>query len=403
MSTDPYPANPRLMCRACNTRGMANYEHHVKSTAHQQKVARFVTRLADEEQLLVGLNEQATNAIATPVTPLMEPDLDPEPDPPDIIRPPSPLSYLRSLDAADILGPSFGNHLNPSDDLDGQIRYERLRQALETLDRLDFDEDDNHDLTEEESDSQDPNLARARAQEAIEWHPFKNKEDLLFKNGLASNGCTINPLGPVKTNVVLPEILQDLGTDTPLRCIDSVTLPSGQSVRALDFVLLHTNSTPAQVQSIWIPDGKAAIKTVLVMKQCTKGRLVPFYGMREILKGEHVFARGVKDVVTVINVQHNCHEGKCKVTMSHTKKIERKVCDVLVSGITHADTNSFIINSAAQYSGEVHRRIAEVNLTTVNATQWNSAIQEGLKAWNEASRGAKKQKQTQDTNESMVS
>ncbi|EGG01154.1 uncharacterized protein MELLADRAFT_92664 [Melampsora larici-populina 98AG31] len=180
MPTDPYiesvskdPANPRFRCNACNTRGMANYEHHIKSAAHQLKVARFVNRLADEEQMLVGLSGQLPIETDTPVTPLMETTFEPDPQIGDNIRPPSPLTRLLSLDASDFLGTSFDT--DNWNDTDAHIGFDRLRQALETLDNLEFDDDDN-DVPEDE-EPHDPNLARARAREAIEWHPFKNKED----------------------------------------------------------------------------------------------------------------------------------------------------------------------------------------------------------------------------------
>lgn len=94
----------------------------------------------------------------------------------------------------------------------------------------------------------------------------------------------------------------------------------------------------------------------------------------------------------MLNVQHNCHEGQCRVTMSRTKKIERKICDVQVSGITHANNPSFILNSAAQYSGELHRRLANINLTPVTPAQWNEAIGNGLDVWRDLPRPNKKQK-----------
>lgn len=99
----------------------------------------------------------------------------------------------------------------------------------------------------------------------------------------------------------------------------------------------------------------------------------------------------------MLNVQHNCHEGKCEVTMSHTKMIERKICDVQVSGITHAKTSSFILNSAAHYSGEIHRRIANIKLTAVTPAQWNTTISDGLDVWHDVPRPKKKQKQAEKT------
>ncbi|EGG01317.1 uncharacterized protein MELLADRAFT_111139 [Melampsora larici-populina 98AG31] len=188
-----------------------------------------------------------------------------------------------------------------------------------------------------------------------------------------------------KNEVPTPNILRVTAPGAEYVCFEGVTLRNGQT--------LKDQSTVAQVQSIWIPDCQAPVKAVIVLKQCSIGRLVPRYGMREIKRTEHQFTRSVKEVVTVLNVQHNCHKGQCEVTMSQTKMIERKICDVMVSGITHAKTSSFILNSAAHYSGELHRRIANTKLTAVTPEQWNTTIAHGLDVWHDVPRQKKKEKQ----------
>ncbi|EGG11718.1 uncharacterized protein MELLADRAFT_102314 [Melampsora larici-populina 98AG31] len=196
----------------------------------------------------------------------------------------------------------------------------------------------------------------------------------------------------MKTEVQRPHLLPESDPGHEFVCYKSISLPDGQSLRALDFVVLKDQSTVAQVQSLWIPTGKAPIKAVVILKQCNRGRLVPFYGMREVLVTEHQYTRSVRDMFAILNVQHNCRKGLCTVTMSNTKKFEHKICDVLVSGITHAKTNSDIINSAAHYSGELHRKISKLNLAPVTPPQWNKTITKGRGVWNDAPKGNKKQK-----------
>ncbi|EGG11717.1 uncharacterized protein MELLADRAFT_90886 [Melampsora larici-populina 98AG31] len=171
------PANPRFRCRACNTQGMANYEHHLKSATHQTKVQAFLSRLAAEEQSLVGLEAQDGTDSNTPDPHLMEPSFEPNPNMDDHhFNPPSPLSALRSLEPHELLGVGTLNHPNNVDDPDGHVWFDMLRQALENLEQLDLENDE--DETETEEEPQDPQSVRARAQEAIEWHPFKNKEQV---------------------------------------------------------------------------------------------------------------------------------------------------------------------------------------------------------------------------------
>lgn len=170
------PANPRFRCTICQTRGMANYEHHVRSTTHQNKVKSHLSRLAAKQQCLVGLEAEGASETNTTDPIWMEQgnfETDPiSTDPP--LNPPSPLSTLRHLEPFELLGPASLKFPTDMDDPDGHVRFDILRQALENLENLDL-EDEEDDLPEEE-ESQDPDLVRAREQEAKEWHPFKNKE-----------------------------------------------------------------------------------------------------------------------------------------------------------------------------------------------------------------------------------
>ncbi|EGG07955.1 uncharacterized protein MELLADRAFT_105461 [Melampsora larici-populina 98AG31] len=138
MPSDPYtdieavsldPVNPRFRCNACNTRGMANYEHHVRSSAHQNKVARYLSRIAAKEQALVGLEAQESRGIDPPEALALDAGLDfePDPNPEDAIGdPPSPLTYLRSLQSPDVLGDQLLNHPTDTDDPDARIRFNML-------------------------------------------------------------------------------------------------------------------------------------------------------------------------------------------------------------------------------------------------------------------------------------
>lgn len=85
--------------------------------------------------------------------------------------------------------------------------------------------------------------------------------------------------------------------------------------------------------------------------------------------------------MAIINVQHNCREAKCNVTMCHFKKLERKISTIRVCGIIHNITNSFILNSGAQYNSELHRSIANVGFRPVAPAEWDTAVDEGLEEW----------------------
>ncbi|KAH9817598.1 hypothetical protein DFH28DRAFT_962423 [Melampsora americana] len=115
-------------------------------------------------------------------------------------------------------------------------------------------------------------------------------------------------------------------------------------------------------------------KTQLVIKKCIHGRLVPFYSMREILVTDVTLSARVKDIICLLNVQHNCHEGQCPVDKSHT-------LSKAVYGIKHNPSNNYILNSASHYSGEIHRVESQYNYQPVTPTDWNLAISQGLAIW----------------------
>lgn len=46
-----------------------------------------------------------------------------------------------------------------------------------------------------------------------------------------------------------------------------------------------------QVCSIWKPTRFSPSQSVLVMKRCVRGRIVPFYGMREFIVSEEQHAK----------------------------------------------------------------------------------------------------------------
>ncbi|KAH9813950.1 hypothetical protein DFH28DRAFT_895516, partial [Melampsora americana] len=129
---------------------------------------------------------------------------------------------------------------------------------------------------------------------------------------------------------------------------------------------------------------------VLVLKQCRSGQIVPFYGMREILLLDGIMSKKVKDVESILNIQHNCHNGGCEVTDSSGQRVERKDVGGTTSIISHNNSNSYILNTASHYSAELHRRLSKIELANVSSDQWNHAIEKGVKNWKSMPKQASK-------------
>ncbi|KAH9807661.1 hypothetical protein DFH28DRAFT_1138529 [Melampsora americana] len=199
--------------------------------------------------------------------------------------------------------------------------------------------------------------------------PQSSNEEALYMCGKP-----IEPQGP------RPECLGH-NAEGSLQEMKSITLPNGQQIESGDFILLKDTDVLSQVSSVWTPAGLSASKAVLVLKACRRGRIVPFYGMREYLVTEETFHKRVKAVQCLMNVQHNCHEGNCHVGRSSGRWIERRDVGATLPIICHSQSNSFILNSAAHYSAHLHRRLSEVQVSNVSCAQWNEAIERGIETW----------------------
>ncbi|KAH9809107.1 hypothetical protein DFH28DRAFT_1191574 [Melampsora americana] len=165
-----------------------------------------------------------------------------------------------------------------------------------------------------------------------------------------------------------------------------VVLSDGRKVTSGSFVLVNfqpRQNSPinvGRVAALWSQVGSDVV--VLHLKKCKMlAGLHPFYGMRE-LKETSLEAWVLTEKVTcVLNVQHNCHEAHCAVTLTKTCRIERTVAQKKTAEVTHNVSCSFILNAGAHYSSEYHRWITEHNWSPVTPEEWEQSITEGLSVW----------------------
>ncbi|EGF97602.1 uncharacterized protein MELLADRAFT_69884 [Melampsora larici-populina 98AG31] len=176
---------------------------------------------------------------------------------------------------------------------------------------------------------------------------------------------------PKETPVAYPAALGDLA-HTDLQEITSVTLPSGQKIESGDFVLLQDSDHIAHVALIWKPNGHSPSTTVLLLDICNRGRIVPFYGMREVIVTEQQVLKQVK---------HNCHEGHFDVGQSRGMRVTGKDVGTTIPIVTQDDSKSFVLNSAAHYSADLHRQLSRVQVSRVGSEQWHNAIKMGVDTW----------------------
>ncbi|KAH9821040.1 hypothetical protein DFH28DRAFT_1190561 [Melampsora americana] len=169
----------------------------------------------------------------------------------------------------------------------------------------------------------------------------------------------------------------------------SIKLIGGLQAEKDDFVLIKSLNAIGQVQSIWRLDGVSDSKTNLIIKLCERGPVNAFYGMREVKVTEQTKLVNVKDIVCLLNIQHNCHDAKCALAKNHRKKIERTISTIGLWGVDHVVSPSFILNAASHYSGHIHQRLLDLDLPEILPEEWNIAINTGLKYWHTEASAAK--------------
>lgn len=152
---------------------MQEYKRHVLSLPHADAVARYIAQEQQDEadqfffqqaEDLIPPIEHSSPPIPTPNDPDGNEDtpLDGHEDTPD--RPPSPLSFLRSLEDGDPLG-----SYDDSDRSDDELDFNSLRLAFEALEDEEEDEGSEHGSTEDETVDNPHDEPGA-------WYPFKSKE-----------------------------------------------------------------------------------------------------------------------------------------------------------------------------------------------------------------------------------
>lgn len=157
-----------------------------------------------------------------------------------------------------------------------------------------------------------------------------------------------------------------------------------------------------QVKELW--EGQTSTENIIFVKvqHCQLSDVVdPYYGMRRLMTlddtswlTEKVSSVGFfsgnsktrhldcsKDLKCLLNIQHNCHEGQCKVTNSGEHRVERTLTTIKLPKLKHNNLNSYLINAAATYSAEAHRVTSGHQRRPVQPHEWSASITRGLAEW----------------------
>ncbi|KAH9818003.1 hypothetical protein DFH28DRAFT_926198 [Melampsora americana] len=102
----------------------------------------------------------------------------------------------------------------------------------------------------------------------------------------------------------------------------------------------------------------------------------------------------IRDIKSVLNVQHNCHRAKCQPQKSPRKHNGQLPVESPYQ-MQHEAFNGYLINSGALYSAESHRSIAKINYKSWTIDEWEECIQIGMDNWKSTREKKEQSKQDQ--------
>ncbi|KAA1117393.1 hypothetical protein PGT21_005899 [Puccinia graminis f. sp. tritici] len=88
-----------------------------------------------------------------------------------------------------------------------------------------------------------------------------------------------------------------------------------------------------------------------------------------------------KDIVVTLNLQHNCHDGKCPIKKTKMVQAERQDTPVRVQQVCHTDSKHYILNSVSFHESEEHRHMNNLIFHQIDSEDVVEAMSEGHLTW----------------------
>ncbi|PLW54463.1 hypothetical protein PCANC_05636 [Puccinia coronata f. sp. avenae] len=188
----------------------------------------------------------------------------------------------------------------------------------------------------------------------------------------------------------VPEHLRNHYFNHDIHQVSELNLNQKEILKKNIFVLFDTpsdqnsgNKTVGRINSIWsIQKPSHPCRYMLhtsILKK--KTNINQWYQMAEFEVTEHSLFVNAKEVLSSLNLQHNCHDGNCQLTKTRVMRVERHDSQVKAMEVTHEDNKKFILNSCSLRAIESHRRTSGLKLETVEPLQWVNALHDGLNKW----------------------
>ncbi|KAA1106853.1 hypothetical protein PGTUg99_020771 [Puccinia graminis f. sp. tritici] len=186
-------------------------------------------------------------------------------------------------------------------------------------------------------------------------------------------------------NVTIPA---DLATQLPghtFKQLPGIHITQKDLLRIGSFVLFKSNQGDllhlGRIDHMWEARKERRAKFVVCLTPFEFGGISKFYNMRETRRGGQGRIVGIQDVVSTLNVQHDCHKGQCSIELTKQKKLEREAIGRYVGEVTHANNINYIVNLASLSSVDAHRNFSGVPVEAVDCRKQLRGVHEGLTQW----------------------
>ncbi|KAA1091126.1 hypothetical protein PGT21_026428 [Puccinia graminis f. sp. tritici] len=216
-------------------------------------------------------------------------------------------------------------------------------------------------------------------------------KNIVFQKSLGFNSELLKPTKkhPFQKQIALktddkapvPTSLANRFSNGDIKQISQIQLNKKESIQKASFVQVIGDTSLenyiGRVNSLWIAGGVFFIH----VNKMERSIIHPFYGMRKFIMTPQTCAVESGDIKTTLNLQHDCHSGKCQVTNTRSTHIERLETTIKTPEVKHKDNHSFILNSASLHAQEDHRRLAALDISPVSPDQWIEVCNIGLARW----------------------
>ncbi|KAA1121789.1 hypothetical protein PGTUg99_029968 [Puccinia graminis f. sp. tritici] len=106
-----------------------------------------------------------------------------------------------------------------------------------------------------------------------------------------------------------------------------------------------------------------------------------FYQMRKLRKTGITKFINIKDVISTINVQHNCQAGGCEVTVTGRVRVEREESEENNATVAHKNTVDYVVNSLELPGARALREWVDLPRGEEEVHDLIPMLEKGLAAW----------------------